>query len=113
MKRILSLTLVFICLFTLVACSSNDEGRDVLNPHFTGKVIEKHENSCLIEVTDIGNGHLALGSPVVVTTNIPNCPEYEVGDYLIIVFDGTVAESYPPQILRVSTITKTDSSTQD
>ena len=113
MKRILLLALALIYMFTLVSCKSDDEGRDILNPHFTGKVIEKHENSCLLEVTDIGNGHLAMGSPVVVSTNIPNCPEYEVGDFLIIVFDGTVAESYPPQILRVSTITKTDSSTQD
>lgn len=105
-KRILTLIISLIMVFSLVACNSNDEGSDILNPYFTGKVVEIYDKSCLVEVTDIGNGHLAEGDKVVVSTNITNCPVYSVGDYLTISFDGKVAESYPPQILKVFMISK-------
>ena len=108
MKRILTLMISLIMVFSLVACNSNDEGKDILNPYFTGKVVEIYDKSCLIEVTDIGNGHFAVGDKVVVSTDITNCPIYSVGDYLTISFDGKVAESYPPQILKVFMISKAD-----
>ena len=105
MKKCLALLLTLVCLTTLVACGI----KGYQPPYFSGKVIEKYENSCLIEVTNTGNGHLSIGEKVEVKTSIDNCPNYEVGDYLRIVFDGTVAESYPPQILNVKDICKTDS----
>ena len=108
MKKILSVFLVLICLMIFCACGSDDGGSDILNPHFTGEVIEKYEKSCLVKVADIGNGHLAVGDEVVVSTNIRDCPEYAVGDFLKIVFDGKIAESYPPQILNVSIISKVE-----
>lgn len=106
MKKCLALLLTLVCLVTLVACNTkNDEGQ----AYFVGKVIEVYEKSCLVEVTNNGNQHLTLGDEVVVNTNIENCPTYAVGDYLRIEFDGTMAESYPPQILKVYAIDKTDS----
>lgn len=108
MKRIFALFLIMISIFGLVACNSNGEGKDILNPYFTGKVLEIYDKSCLVEVSDIGNGHLSVGEEVVVSTDISNCPEFAVGDYLTISFDGKVAESYPPQILKVYLISKAD-----
>ncbi|MBQ5591957.1 MAG: hypothetical protein IIU80_03345 [Clostridia bacterium] len=72
---------------------------------FKGKVIEKYENNCLVEVTDNGNQHFMLSDRVIVKTDIEGCPNYTVGDYLKIEFDGIVAESYPLQILNVFSIT--------
>ena len=118
MKKMLAILLTLACLVTLVACNSNDnggsnsndDGRDILNPYFTGEVIEVYENGCLLEVTDIGNGNFGIGDKVQVNTDISTCPEYDVGDFLRISFDGKVAESYPPQITKVFIVSKIDAS---
>ncbi len=115
MKKLIALVLVFIGLFALVACQNNsnegnkgNEGNDILNPYFTGKVVEVYDGGCLLEVTDKGNWNFSIGYEVQVHTDIENCPEYSVDDYLRISFDGVVAESYPPQIHGVTIVSKTD-----
>ena len=105
MKKIIALLVTLGCLFSLIACNTHDEKE---HPYFVGKVIEVHEGSCLLEVTNNGNQQLASGDVVVVNTKIDNCPTYAVGDFLRIEFDGTMAESYPPQIFKVYAIDKTD-----
>ncbi|MBR3835620.1 MAG: hypothetical protein IKJ69_02380 [Clostridia bacterium] len=77
--------------------------------YFVGKVIEKYEKSSLLLVTDTGNQRFMSSDKVVVNTDIGKCPDYKAGDYLRIEFDGVVAESYPPQILGVFAVEKTDS----
>lgn len=72
---------------------------------FEGVVIEKYKDSCLVMVTDNGNQRFMSSDKVVVKTDIEGCPDYAVGDYLKIEFDGMVAESYPMQILNVFSIT--------
>lgn len=111
MKKTLALILASICLFMLVACNNNEQEQNNAQPaFFVGKVIEIYDSACLVEVTDDGNyGKLAVGTTVEVTTNIENCPEYGIGDYLRVKFDGTVAESYPPQIKHVLGVDKIDS----
>lgn len=107
MKRTLLLCLVFAVLLSLVACNATgntlQEGEDA---YFLAKVIALYEKGCLVEVTDAGNQSFSLGERISVSTNIENCPEYDVGDHIEIIFDGTVAESYPPQILHVIEINK-------
>ncbi len=103
MKRILNVIVIFVCISVLFACDSH-------KAHFTGKVLEKYENSCLIEVTNNGNQSLKAGDIIVVSNNIDNCPDYSVGDFLKITFNGEMADSYPPQIIKVYSIEKTDSS---
>lgn len=108
MKKHIFIIMIILCLAVMAACTSDDNGKDILNPYFTGEVIEKYEKSCLLKVTDIGNGNFVIGDEVVVTTDISSCPDFEVGDYLTISFDGKVAESYPPQILKVYIISKAE-----
>ena len=108
MKKIAIWLLCLFCFFALGACAQKEEGKDILNPYFTGKVVEVYEKSCLVEVTDIGNGNFFVGEKVVVHTDNENCPEYDLGDSLTISFDGKVALSYPPQIFNVSIVHKTD-----
>ena len=105
MKKLLAIMFIIVCLFTLIACNSDDE-QDILNPYFTGKVIEIYEKRCLVEVTDTGNGNFTIGDKVVVNTDIKNRPQFDIGDYITISFDGKVALSYPPQVLRVFQISK-------
>ena len=87
-----------------------EEGLDALNdPYFTGKVLEINEKGFLLEVTNTGNGCFAVGERVQVNTDLSGCPNYMVGDYLRISFDGKVALSLPPQVACVTSICKTDS----
>ena len=108
MKRRFVILLTAICALIFASCAAEDPGHDILNPYFTGRVIEKYENNCLLEVTDIGNGNFFVGERLIVTTDIENCPDYEPGDCLTVVFDGKVALSYPGQVLNVFQISKTD-----
>lgn len=109
MKKILALLLSAILIFALCACSgTEEEGVDVLNPYFTGKVLKKSEKSCLLEVTDGGNQSFTAGTLISVSTDVANCPAFDEGDLLTVSFDGTAAESYPMQIFNVYLIAKTD-----
>lgn len=112
-KRILFVFL-FLSMIALAACNTTSNESQVQNnaqpAYFTGIVTDISQTGCCMEITDAGNyGHLAVGTPVIVSTNIENCPDYAVGDYLRITFDGTVAESYPPQVMHVSAVEKTGS----
>ena len=98
MKRIMIMMTAIICLFS---CGKKDA---VENPYFCGQVVEKYEASCLMEVTDSGEQYFRKGDRVVVSTKVEGCPQYEVGDYLRIEYDGMVAESYPPQIFHVFSV---------
>lgn len=116
MKKNLVFLLVVVCLLSFVGCKASTEAQqpdtqpsqtqkseyDILEPYFTGKVLEKMDGSCLVEVTDTGNGNFAVGQQVLVHINMPGCPEYGVGASLIISFDGKMTCSLPPQIVGVN-----------
>ena len=110
MKRVVSVLLALLLIPILVACGDGgDEGNDIiLQQYFVGRVVEVYEKSCLVEISDPGNQYLSVGEVAVVSTNLSDCPAFAVGDFLRIVFDGKVAESYPPQIFTVYSIQKTD-----
>ena len=105
MKKIFSLLLILFCITAIMtACQaepSDNNNHSTDQYYFSGKVIETYGKSCLIEVTDVGNQSFNLGSRFVIHTDVENCPAYSEGDSLKIVFDGMIAESYPPQILHV------------
>ena len=102
MKRFLILILLLPLI--LIACDQPALQPPENSRCFSGKVIEINENSCLLEVTDSGDGCLEIGQQVIVATNISNCPRFQVGDSLTVYFDGKIAYSLPPQILGVSCI---------
>lgn len=106
MKRCVAL-LLLLCTVLLTSCSGGAEPQpDVLNqPHFRGRVVEVYDTGYLLQVTDAGDGSVALESSVMVETD---AGRYAVGDYLQIIFDGTVTKRYPPQILGISALYQTD-----
>lgn len=110
MRKLALLLCLVLCLGMLYGCQAQGETPefDILNPYFTGKVLEKFETSCLMEVTDMGNTGFAVGEKLIVNTDVPGCPEYKVGDQLRISFDGKVALSYPGQILNVYLVSKVE-----
>ena len=85
---------------------------DRTKPYFTGEVTKKSEGGCLLAVTDVGNGNYGLGNEVFVHIPSEGFPDYEVGDFLTISFDGKMALSLPPQVTNVYNIYLTDSTGQ-
>ncbi|MBE5737071.1 MAG: hypothetical protein E7348_01585 [Clostridiales bacterium] len=102
MKKIFLVILSIICCFALFGCNK-EEQHDILNPYFTGKVLELNEKGYLVEVVDSGNGCFSVGEKVQV--NVPST-KFSVDDKIIISFDGKVALSIPPQISSVTNISK-------
>ena len=110
MKRLIAVFLIIVCLGALTACDvigsllPKEESESV---YFVGKVLEKYDTGCLLEVSDEGTSFgLGIGTLIHVGTNIDGCHEYEVGDYLRVEFGGEVAESYPLQLHGASKIEK-------
>lgn len=102
MKKILLVVLSIISCFALFGCNK-EEQYDILNPYFTGKVLELNEKGYLVEVVDVGNGCFSVGEKVQVNVD---SAKFSVGDKIIISFDGKVALSIPPQISSVTNISK-------
>ena len=106
MRRFWASILALICVFSLVACNSNDnsESSDSDEYYFTAKVIESSQASLLVEVTDVGNSSLSVGTPATLSAK----GEFEIGDTVKIVFDGVVQETYPCQLPNVYSVSKTE-----
>ncbi len=115
MKRTFILILALVCVLSLASCvkgkdeDKKENAESITDPYFTGKVLEIYETRCLVEVTDTGNGNFTVGDTIIVNTSIENCPKYDIGDSLTVVFDGKVALSYPAQVLSVHRIIKNNS----
>ena len=120
MKRIAVFFLALLCILVFASCKAEDnsggaqteneaeyenENKNEYEYYFSGKVVEVYEDSCLLEVTDTGNGNFTLNDKIIVNTNIDKCPKYDAGDVLTVSFDGKVALSYPAQVLCVYSIT--------
>ena len=112
-KRLLALFLALVCTLGLYACNSTkDIPFDETDPFFVAKVKEVYENYLLVEVTNKGTTYFSVGTSVEVSTNVTSadgCPDFVVGEYARIVFNGVVLEKYPPALGEVFRIYKTDS----
>ena len=79
-----------------------EDESEMQDPYFTGIVREKYDGSCLMHVTGAGSGQLTVGQDVVVHMNIPDCPDFAVGEVLTIQFDGKMTCSLPPQVVGIA-----------
>lgn len=75
---------------------------------FIAKILEVNDTYLLVEVTDSGNSGISVGAEVDVTTNIENCPDFEVGEYARVVFNGEVMEKDPLALGTVFALSKFD-----
>ena len=107
MKKYLTLFIcTMIALIVLVSCN-NTENKDEVS--FTASVLEVSESSLLVEPVE-GSDELRSADKISVSigeAKILNSQgeeisieDIEVGTKVEIVYDGTIAESYPAQIHR-------------
>ena len=106
MKRLFAILLAVCCLTFVVGCDEAIVDRSSV--FVIGEVTSVSEFGLMIEVTDSGDCGLSVGTLASVSLRgVSDDPSmYQVGDFVRVVFDGGVQESYPVGISTVYGITK-------
>ena len=100
MKKLIALVLTLICVLGMVGCNNRSMNYIISNePSITGIVKETNENAILIE-NDNGEYLVSLN-----VENKDSVTNFNIGDEVVVYYDGNVAESYPMQINTVYAIT--------
>lgn len=115
MKKFIVLVLACICVLGLVACNNaNDTTNDdniastasESEYAFNAKVLEIGEQYLLVEPTSDSN-EAKCSDKIKISLDAVNCPEnLEVGDFVMIAYDGMIQELYPAIIPNVHSIEK-------
>ena len=100
MKKLIALLLSLICLLGLAGCSNRSMNYIIANePNITGVVKEANENAILIE-NETGEYWVSLN-----VENKDSTTHFNLGDEVVVYYNGIIAESYPMQINTVYAIT--------
>ena len=100
MKKLIALVLAVIYVLGLVGCNNRSMNSIISNePSITGIVKETNENAILIE-NDDGEYWVSLN-----VENKDSVTNFNVGDEVVVYYDGNIAESYPMQINTVYAMT--------
>lgn len=100
MKKFIPVILSIICLLSLVGCNNKSLNYIISNePSMVGIVKEINDNSILIENE---NGEYTVSLDVECADSVTH---FNIGDEVVVYYDGNVAESYPMQINKVYAIT--------
>ena len=100
MKKLIVLVLAMVCVLGMVGCNNRSMNYIISNePSITGIVNETNENAILIE-NDNGDYWVSLN-----VENKDSMTSFNIGDEVVVYYDGNVAESDPVQINTVYAIT--------
>ena len=100
MKRYTTLIFVFACVLVLAGCNNRSMNYIIANePNITGVVKEANEQSILIE-NEKGEYWVSLN-----VENKDSTTHFNLGDEVVVYYNGIIAESYPMQINTVYAIT--------
>lgn len=108
MKKTVSLILC-ICLCAAAAGCGNQMNMNTVlkEPNFAGIVEEVYDGTILVAVNEDEDEYKS-SDLISVSLDVElkdGLSEYEVGDEVRVYYDGTIAESYPAQIMKVYAIT--------
>ena len=100
MKKLIALVLAMVCVLGLVGCNNRSMNYIISNePSITGIVKETNEDAILIE-NDNGEYWVSLN-----VENKDSMTSFNIGDEIVVYYDGNIAESYPMQVNTVYAIT--------
>ena len=100
MKRWIAGMLALICVLALVGSNNRSMNYIIENePNMTGVVKEVKDHSVLME-NEAGEYWVSLN-----VENKDSMTHFDVGDEVVVYFDGNISESYPMQINTVYAIT--------
>ena len=99
MKKCIYAILAVICLLSLVGCNNRSLNYIISNePNMVGIVKETSDTSILVENE---SGEYVISLDVECADSMTH---FNIGDEVVIYYDGNVAESYPMQINKVYAI---------
>lgn len=100
MKKLTAMVLALVCALALAGCNNRSLNYIIENePSITGIVRDTVPNAILIE-NENGEYWVSLN-----VENKDSMTSFNLGDEVVVYFDGMVAESYPMQINTVYAIT--------
>ena len=109
MKRLLALILALICMFSLAACEGKT-GKDHDLPEdmyqFEAKILEIHDGYLLVEPAAEASESKSAEKIAVSRQNEAPGLDLQVGDAVLITYDGMIMETYPAQLGQVYKIEK-------
>ncbi len=92
--------LTLVCILGLVGCNNRTMNHIIENePKITGIIKETNDRSILIQNED-GEYDVSLN-----VENEDSMTHFNIGDEVVVYYDGNIAESYPMQINKVYVIT--------
>ena len=100
MKKLIALVLALVCVLGMVGC--NNRSMNYIISHeanIAGVVKEVNDTSILIE-NESGEYWVSLN-----VENKDSVTNFNIGDEVVVYYDGNIAESYPMQINTVYAIT--------
>lgn len=97
MKKVTTFLTVLACIFTLIGCK-NQSASYTDEPSITGTVTDITEHSVLIE-NETGEYRVSLD-----VENKDSVTQLNVGDEIVIYYNGDIAETYPAKIDTVYAI---------
>lgn len=108
MKKILSLILTLFCVLSLVGCGRSMDDIIKNESSITGVVEEVYNNSILISIQTDAYPYGAYCDVSLDAENKDDMVDFNIGDEVIVYYDGNIAESYPLQINTVYAISLKD-----
>ena len=105
MNKVIAVVLVCVCMLMLVACNraNTDSGDEHV---FHAKVLEIGTQHLLVE-PESGSRESKSADKIRISLATVDCPEnLEVGDTVVIAYDGMIQELYPAIIPNVYSIKK-------
>ena len=99
---------ILIPLLILSGCATTVTPNNVhREPHFAGVVVEVHDGAILVRANDGEDVRMSSDLFYVSTdTELYSPAEFNVGDEVVVFYDGYIMESYPAQISRVYMISQ-------
>lgn len=100
MKKLITIVVLLIFVLSLAGCNNKDMNYIIENePSIIGFVKDAGEYSILIENED-GEYSVSLN-----VENKDSSTHFNIGDEVVVYYDGNIAESYPMQINKVYAVT--------
>ena len=100
MKKILSLILTLFCVLSLVGCGRSMDDIIKNESSITGVVEEVYNNSILISIQTDAYPYGAYCDVSLDAENKDDMVDFNIGDEVIVYYDGNIAESYPLIVLH-------------
>lgn len=109
MKKLIALLFALLCVLGLIGCSGkagkdSDKADDL--HQFSATILEIRDGSFLVEPA-AGAHELNSADKITVSTqNADPSVQWQVGDLVLITYDGVILETYPAQLNQVYKVEK-------